>query len=144
MQDAAQVTLLPALPESHSFVNWEWFWRFLALVLFISTSWVIWVLIEMNPNPLATPAAFAAAAHAAQGRISPAPSAEVARPESAVLAEPGVGSPASGTPGVIGTGAPAQGLAPGPIPPVDLRRLKRSDTLSLVPPENSRSSGKGN
>ncbi len=144
MQDAAQGPLLPALPESHSFVNWEWFWRFLALVLFISTSWVIWVLIEMNPNPLATPAAFAAASQAAHGRISAAPPAEAGRHEMAVLAEPGDASPASGSPDSNAAGGPAQGTTSRRIPPVDLQRLKRSDTLSLVPQEGARSAGKGN
>ena len=80
----------------------EWFWRFLAAVMMLAVAWTLWVLYQLNPQPLVTHAAFEAAAKAratqsAQGRIAPAP------------VEP----------------------APKPAePPVNVEKLKLSDTIA--------------
>ena len=88
--------------------DWEWFWRFLAVVMAISVAWVIWIASQIGPRPLATPAAYEAAAQAksrsAKGRISPAP---------APAPEP----------------APAPSM-PQNVPPVDMEKLRMSDTLT--------------
>ncbi len=54
----------------------EWFWRVLAAAMVLSVGWVIWIAIQISPQPLVTPAAYEAAAKAkarsAQGLITPA------------------------------------------------------------------------
>lgn len=42
----------------------EWFWRFLAAVMLFAVGWSIWIFYQLNPPPLATNAAFEAAAKA--------------------------------------------------------------------------------
>lgn len=56
----------------------EWFWRFLAAVMLFAVGWSIWIFYQLNPPPLATSAAFEAAAKAranqgVKGVIAPAP-----------------------------------------------------------------------
>ena len=138
MPDAAPAPLPKAAAVPPRERDWEWFWRFLALVLLVATGWVVWVALQMNPDPIATPAAFDAASraagNAAQGKIQQAPVA-------AAQTEPG--SPVEGTP--ASPDAPDAALAtkaadgPGasksaelPYPPVNLNQLKRADTLSSV------------
>lgn len=55
----------------------EWFWRFLAVAMLFAVGWVVWISYQLNPPPLATSAAFEAAAKASatrdvQGVIAPA------------------------------------------------------------------------
>jgi hypothetical protein len=55
----------------------EWFWRFLAAVMLFAVCWMLWIFHHLNPTPLVLPAAFDAAARAgakqnAQGVITPA------------------------------------------------------------------------
>lgn len=128
MPDAAQGPLPSLSAETQSVVNWEWFWRFLALVFFVSTSWVIWVLIEMNPSPLATPAAFAAASQAAKGGISAGPAVQTPRSDAAESPESSEAAPV--LPSVATSGIPPARGGAGSAPPVDVRHLKRSEELS--------------
>lgn len=54
----------------------EWWWRFLATVMLFAVAWAMWIFYQLNPPPLITNEAFAAAAKAkqnAQGVIAPAP-----------------------------------------------------------------------
>lgn len=93
----------------------EWFWRFLAVVMVAAVAWMLWIFHQLNPTPLATAAAFEAAAKAgarqnAQGVISP--------PTPALAAS-----------------APAEAPAPAPAaapkePPVDMEKLKFTDSLA--------------
>ncbi len=50
--------------------DWEWFWRFLAVVMVLAVAWVVWVALQISPTPLATQAAYEAAALARAGRNS--------------------------------------------------------------------------
>jgi len=86
----------------------EWFWRILAVLMVAVIGWVIWIAYQLNPPALVTSAAFEAAAKAratqnAEGKI-----------------------------GVVGSDTPAE--APKPTepkdPPVNLEKLRLSDTLS--------------
>jgi hypothetical protein len=78
---AAQVEPTSEAPRKRG--DWEWFWRFLAVVMVFVVGWVIWIAIQINPPPLVTAAAYEAAAKArasrnAQGLIQQAPSAPAA------------------------------------------------------------------
>lgn len=84
----------------------EWLWRFLAAMMLFSVGWTMWIIYQLNPPPLVTNAAFAAAAKAkvnarrnAQGVIAPAP---------------------------IAGSAPAAPKAP----PINADKLKLTDSLS--------------
>lgn len=87
----------------------EWFWRFLAAVMVAAVGWMLWIFYQINPTPLATPAAFEAAAKAgarqnSQGVISSPPAA---------------------------ASAPAEAPPPAPKePPVDMEKLKFTDSLA--------------
>ena len=90
----------------------EWFWRFLATVMVFVIGWVVWIAYQLNPPPLVTSAAFEAAAKAraarnTEGRIAPA-SGEAVAPPAASASEP----------------------LPPKAPPVNVEKLKLSDTLS--------------
>lgn len=65
--------------------DWEWFWRFLSVVMVFVVGWVIWIAVQISPQPLATPAAYEAAAKAAsrnaQGQIKPAAPIPGMRPD---------------------------------------------------------------
>ncbi|MEW6690758.1 MAG: hypothetical protein AB1452_16895 [Pseudomonadota bacterium] len=85
----------------------EWFWRFLAAVMLFAVGWALWIFYQINPAPLATGAAFEAAAKAraaqsASGRIAPA-----ARPPETREA------------------------------PVNVEKLKLSDTITAPQPEGA-------
>lgn len=86
----------------------EWFWRLLAVLMAAVIGWVVWIAYQLNPPALVTTEAFEAAAKAratqnAEGKI-----------------------------GVAGSDAPAE--LPKPVeskdPPVNLEKLRLSDTLS--------------
>ena len=36
----------------------EWFWRFLAVVMLLTVGWVLWIIYQINPQPLITNAGF--------------------------------------------------------------------------------------
>jgi len=100
----------------------EWFWRFLALVMLATIGWVIWIIYQINPQPLVTEAAFKAAAKAkaasqdAKGVITPAPQAAVEAPKPVAVAPP-----------------------PEPKePPVNVERLKLTDSIETPIPERGK------
>lgn len=136
MPDAAPAPLPEAAAVPPRERDWEWFWRFLALVLLVATGWVVWVALQMNPDPIATPAAFDAASraagNAAHGKIEQPP---IAAKQETGSSEEETGS--SSSPGA--TDAPGAANAVGvskspdlPYPPVNLSQLKRADALSAV------------
>jgi len=103
---AAQTQITSEAPGRRG--DWEWFWRFLAAVMVFVVGWVIWIAVQISPQPLVTPAAYEAAAQArasrnAQGVIT-----------QAVPREP--------------VAAPKQ--EPRKTPPVDVEKLRLSDSLS--------------
>jgi hypothetical protein len=58
--------------------EWEWFWRFLAVVMLLSACWVGWIAVQLSAPGIVLPEAFAAAAQAranqnVSGRIGEAP-----------------------------------------------------------------------
>lgn len=88
----------------------EWLWRFLAAMMLFSVGWTMWIIYQLNPPPLITNAAFAAAAKAkanarqnAQGVIAPPP---------------------------VSDSAPAAPQAP-KEPPINADKLKLTDSLSV-------------
>jgi hypothetical protein len=104
----------------------EWFWRFLAVVMVFVIGWVVWIAYQLSPPPLVTTAAFEAAANAratrnTEGRIVPASSD--ATSDAAPVPEAAASEP-----------------APPKEPPVNVDKLKLSDTLSSVAPQGSRPS----
>jgi hypothetical protein len=140
---AAEQTVAPqAAPKQIG----EWFWRFLALVMLLSTAWVVWIIYQINPNPLITNAAYEAAAsarasQAAKGVIAPAPTAPAVAPAD-------VSAPAA-TPASAAVGAdPAKSGAPAPetkeappeprLPPVNVEKLKLSDSIETPIPERGK------
>lgn len=123
MSAAAQE--MPPLPPERPAAprDWEWLWRFLALVMFAVTAWVIWVALQMSPSTLATPAAFEAAARAAAHAVE----SRVSRPSAAAL-DPT--TPTRGETPLPAFSAPPSPSQDFPYPPVDLNRLKRAEMLS--------------
>jgi hypothetical protein len=102
----------------------EWFWRFLAAVMMVAVGWVAWIVYQLNPPPLATQAAYEAAARARAGRtasgaIGTRPGTEAARPATET-AQP--------------EKAAAQVAEPDG-PPVNVERLRLSDTIRALPPQ---------
>lgn len=103
----------------------EWFWRFLAAAMMVAVGWVAWIVYQLNPPPLATQAAYEAAARAranqtASGLIGMWPGAEPVRPEGA-MAQPGAGV--------------AQQAAQSSNPPVNVEKLRLLDTIGAPPLE---------
>jgi hypothetical protein len=97
----------------------EWFWRFLALVMLATVGWIVWIIYQINPQPLITNAAFEAAAKAraasqdAKGVITPAV-AEAPKP----AAEPPKAEPKE--------------------PPVNVERLRLADSIETPIPERGK------
>jgi hypothetical protein len=108
----------------------EWFWRFLAVVMLFTLGWVLWIIYQINPQPLITPAGFEAAAKArasqdAKGLIKSA--APVAAP--AAEAAPPAEAPKP----------PAEAAAPAPKePPVNVERLRLADSIETPIPERGK------
>jgi len=96
------VQSVPQMPRRG---EWEWFWRFLAVVMTFTVGWVIWIVVQINPTPLVTRFAYEAAVKSRAAR-----SAE--GPIKAVLARP-----------------PTVPPAPAANPPVDLARLRLADRI---------------
>jgi hypothetical protein len=125
-----------AAPKPQKMIG-EWFWRFLAVVMVVTVAWVLWIMYQINPQPLITPAGFAAAAKArasqdAKGVITPA-------------APAGVPAASSAAEGVMQGAASAQAEAPKPNvpaepkePPVNPERLKFSDSIETPIPERGK------
>ena len=110
---AAEVEAIPAQAKR---AGSEWFWRVLAAVMVVVIAWVAWIAYQLNPPQLVTNAAFEAAARAralrnAEGRIA------------------GNGAEASQPPAVSEPPRPAEPREP----PVNIDKLKMSDSLSIAP-----------
>ncbi len=99
----------------------EWFWRFLAVVMLVAVGWVVWISYQLNPQPLVTMAAFEAAAKARASRNTQGLIAPAAAP--AATPEPQPPKPEAATP------EPKE-------PPVNLDKLKLSDTIATPIPEH--------
>ena len=115
---AGQGTAVPRRPKHIG----EWFWRFLALVMLATVGWVVWIIYQINPQPLITNAAFEAAAKAraasqdAKGVITPAAAAVAVAPNPA--AEPPKAEPKE--------------------PPVNVERLRLADSIETPIPERGK------
>jgi hypothetical protein len=83
----------------------EWFWRFLAVVMVAAVAWMLWIFHQLNPTPLVTAAAYEAAAKAGARQSA-----------QGMIAPPPV---------------PAADAAPGKEPPVDMEKLKFTDSLAV-------------
>ena len=96
----------------------EWLWRFLGVVMLFAVGWLIWIFYQINPPALITNAAFEAAAKARASQEKKGP----------------IG-PASPAPVAAAT-ADAKTEAPRD-PPVNLDKLKLSDTIERPIPERA-------
>jgi hypothetical protein len=90
----------------------EWFWRFVAAALFFLLCWVAWVAYQISPSALATPAAFQAATRAL----------EVQNVKTGTIRHAAPAAPAM---------AVAASAAPEKLHPVNMEKLRLSDTLAL-------------
>ena len=137
---AAQQTAAPggAAPVPQKRVG-EWFWRFLAVVMLVTVAWVLWIIYQLNPQPLLTKAGFEAAARArasqgAKGVITPAAAPGIAPAGAAVPAADGSGQAASTQ--AEAPKPPVQAPPPEPKePPVNAERLKFADSIETPIPE---------
>ena len=124
----------------------EWFWRFLALVMLLSTAWVVWIIYQINPNPLITNAAYEAAAsarasQAAKGVIAPASGTVPVAPASGTssASAPAAGAADPSKPGATAPVAEAKEAPPEPkVPPVNVEKLKLSDSIETPIPERGK------
>ena len=118
-----------AAPKPQKMVG-EWFWRFLAVVMLLTVGWVVWIIYQINPQPLITPAGFEAAAKArasqdAKGLIKSA--APVAAPAAEAAPPPEAPKP------------PAEASAAAPKePPVNVERLRLADSIETPIPERGK------
>jgi hypothetical protein len=146
---AAQQTAAPGAavaPPPQKMVG-EWFWRFLAVVMVATVGWVLWIMYQINPQPLITNAGFEAAAKAratqgAKGKITPAPAADNAAPAGSVpaQADPAQAGSAQAAPGqaeAVKPPAPAPVAEP-KVPPVNPERLKFTDSIETPIPERGK------
>ena len=122
-QQTADSTAAGAARKPQKMIG-EWFWRFLAVVMLATVGWVLWIIYQINPQPLITSAGFEAAAKAraaqdARGRITPAASVQAAS-TTAEAAKPQVQAP------------PAEPKAP----PVNAERLRFAETIETPIPEH--------
>jgi len=130
---AAQPTAVPgnAARKPQKMIG-EWFWRFLAVVMVATVGWVLWIIYQMNPQPLITNAGFEAAAKArasqdAKGKITPA-----AAP--AATAPAGDGSAPAASAQAEAAKPPAAPAVP-KEPPVNVERLRFADSIETPIPE---------
>jgi hypothetical protein len=131
---AAQQTVAPggAVPKPQKMLG-EWFWRFLAVVMVLTVGWVLWIIYQINPQPLVTKAGFEAAAKArasqdAKGKITPAAGTGTAPSAGDNTAQTEAAKP------------PAQAEAPKPpaetkVPPVNVERLRFAESIETPIPE---------
>ena len=85
----------------------EGFWRFLAAVMLFAVGWAMWIFYQLNPPAIVTKAAYEAAAKAKAAQSA------------------------------HGRIQPAPRPAGPSEPPVDVGRLKLSDSLATPPPERN-------
>jgi len=130
---AAQHTADPddAAPTPQKMIG-EWFWRFLAVVMVLTVGWVLWIIYQINPQPLITSAGFAAAAKArasqdAKGVITPAPAP--------VTAPPAGDSSTQAAPAQAEAAKPPAAPAAAKEPPVNVERLRFADSIETPIPE---------
>jgi len=114
---AGQVTAAPQRPKHIG----EWFWRFLALVMLATIGWVVWIIYQINPQPLITNAAFEAAAKA---RAASQDAKGVITPAAAVAEAP---KPAAEPP-----------KTEAKEPPVNVERLRLADSIETPIPERGK------
>jgi hypothetical protein len=96
--------------------DWEFLWRFIAVAMLFEIVWVVWIAIQINPPPIALPAAFAAAAKARANRNV---EAQIMSPDR----------------------APAALTAPrGPL--VNVEKLRLSESIETAVPERPAESAK--
>lgn len=103
-------------PGAHSRGEWDFLWRVIAVALLFEIGWVVWVAIQINPPPIALPAAYDAAARALAARH---------------------------VEGQIRSADPAPAAAPAPTvpalprePPVNVEKLKLSESIETAIPEH--------
>jgi hypothetical protein len=107
--------------------DWEFLWRFIAVAMLFEIGWVIWIAIQINPPPIALPAAFAAAAKARANRNF---EGQIVIPDRAPAAEiPITADPSSALP------APREPL-------VNVERLRLAESIETAVPERSAESTK--
>jgi hypothetical protein len=107
----------------------EWFWRFLAVVMMFSVGWMVWIIYQLNPPPLVTDAAFAAAAKATARVKGAAPEKQSVQ---GVIVPSSGADPAAKAPEA--QAAPPQAPAVAKQPPVNPEKLKLSDTIAVPDP----------
>jgi hypothetical protein len=128
-----------AAPKPQKMVG-EWFWRFLALVMLVTVCWILWIIYQINPQPLITPAGYEAAAKAARvsqdakGRITPAVAPGAAAPGAGPVAADGAAQGAASAQAE----APKAPAAEPKEPPVNPERLKFSDSIETPIPERGK------
>jgi len=127
---AARQTVSPgaAAPKPQKLVG-EWFWRFLAVVMVATIGWILWIIYQINPQPLITDAGYEAAAkgrasHGAKGVITKAVVPAAAPP----AAEAAAGGEAAKPPAQ----AP---VTEAKAPPVNVERLRFADSIETPIPE---------
>ncbi len=89
----------------------EGFWRFIAAVMLFAVGWALWIFYQLNPPMVVTSAAFEAAAKAKASQSAQGIIQPAARPAAAEAARP--------------------------EPPVDVGKLKLSDSLTTPPVEKN-------
>ena len=99
--------------------DWEFVWRFLAVAMLFEVVWAVWIAIQINPPPLALPAAYEAAAKA---RATRNVEGQIRR---AVAVPPALAAPAADT-----------------APPVNVDKLKFSESIETAIPERPADSAK--
>ena len=105
----------------------EWFWRFLAVVMVVVVAWVVWIAFQISPPAVFLPAAYEAAAKARAANNAPGGSAA----DKAVARAQG----AETSPHVPPHSLPSE-------PPVNIHKLKISDTIATPVAERPRREGK--
>ena len=122
-----------AAPKPQKMIG-EWFWRFLAVVMVLTVGWVLWIIYQINPQPLITTAGFEAAAKAksrasqdAKGVITPAAAPVPAAPAGDSSAQAASAQAEAAKP----PAAPAEAKAP----PVNVERLRFADSIETPIPE---------
>lgn len=122
----------------------EWFWRTLALLMFIALAWVSWVAYQVWPRPIATDLAYQSAEEARVRQAlaqtprakapEPAPgeSSSPAPPAAAPVAEPVRPAPAAEPSAAVPASTPEQ---PGAPTPPDMLRLAQSIETPILEPK---------
>lgn len=116
---AAEQTAPPVAvaPKPQKLIG-EWFWRFLAVVMLATVGWVLWIIYQINPQPLITSAGFEAAAKARASQGIKGKITLVAKPEAVASAV-----------------EPAKPAPEPKEPPVNAERLKFSNSIETPIPE---------